>query len=104
MSGQHSGYELLFDGRVTGEGRNPERIPLRERAASLPPLAVGDSIHTLDPGIPVRAWIYTNRLGWHQVEATAEAWTPRAARITYTDDHERVGTCWVWASGIIRRS
>ncbi|RPF26806.1 hypothetical protein [Georgenia muralis] len=79
-----------------------DQIPLRDAAVSLGPEQHGYPVTTPDHPIEVAAWVHT-RLGHRQVTAEAVAWTPRAARIRYLDEHGRQGFAWVWASAVQRR-
>ncbi|WP_345216605.1 hypothetical protein [Georgenia halophila] len=79
-----------------------DQVPLREQAYSLGPAQYGQPVHQPDEALAVSAWIQT-RTGHHLVEGVAVAWTPKAARIRYTDDHGREGYAWVWASAVVRR-
>lgn len=88
---------------VTGEGRHPDRVPLRDFALGLPARAIGSEVRRLDPPVPVRAWIPLPRQGWTQLDGQADAWTSLAAHVLYEDEHGRVGTVWVWANAVVRR-
>ncbi|MFC7403754.1 hypothetical protein [Georgenia alba] len=79
-----------------------EQVPLRDQAYSLSPAQYGSPVHQPDEPLPVTAWIQT-RTGHYQVDGVAVAWTPKAARIRYADDHGREGYAWVWANAVRRR-
>lgn len=76
---------------------------MREAAETLPPRAIGEPIHELETPIPVTAWLSIPRQGPTRFEAEAIAWTPRAGRVRYHDQHGREGHAWVWANAIERR-
>jgi hypothetical protein len=80
-----------------------EQVPLREQAYSLGPAQYGAPVHQASEPLPVAAWIHT-RSGHHRVVGVAVAWTAKAARIRYTDDHGREGYAWVWANAVTRRN
>ncbi|MGC0272240.1 hypothetical protein ACO0LV_04490 [Pseudactinotalea sp. Z1739] len=52
--------------------------------------------------MPVRAWVLHRRDGWQRIDGEAVAYTPRAGRVAYVDEHGRTGAVWVWASAIER--
>ncbi len=79
-----------------------EQVPLSEQAVSLGPAQYGEPVHQADDPVPVTAWIQ-NRRGHHQVEAVCLAWTPKAARVRYVDEHGREGFAWLWANAVMRR-
>lgn len=89
---------------MTGEGRHPDRVPLREFAMQLPPAAYGEPVRRLTPPVPVRVWIPRSRQGWTQLDGEADAWTDVAAHVTYSDEHGRAGSAWVWANAVTRMS
>lgn len=75
---------------------------MREGALSLSPPAIGEPVHPMDPPVPVRAWIHRTRHGWKQLDARADAWTAKAVRVEYEDEHGRTGLAWLWASSVTR--
>lgn len=87
---------------MTGEGRHPDRVPMRDAAETLPPPAIGGPIRELEAPIPVTAWLSFPRQGPTRLEAEATAWTPRAGHVRYHDQHGREGNAWVWANAIER--
>lgn len=87
---------------MTGEGRHPDQVPMRDAALSLPMKAVGQPIQTLEPLVPVRVWIPRARHGWVQLEGTANAYTAKAVHVEYVEEHGRTGHAWVWA-GCVQR-
>ena len=76
-------------------------VPLRDQAYSLGPAQYGQPVTQADSPLPVAAWIHT-RQGHSCVGGVAVAWTPRAVRVRYVDDHGREGFVWVWASAVTR--
>ncbi|TRW46435.1 hypothetical protein [Georgenia yuyongxinii] len=52
--------------------------------------------------IPLRVWVHT-RQGHRAVDGVAVAWTSRAVRVRYLDEHGRQGFAWVWANAVVRR-
>lgn len=78
-----------------------EQVPLSESAVSLGPAQHGEPVRTADIPIPVTAWIHT-RHGHVEVEGVALAWTHKAARVRYIDEHGREGFAWLWANAVTR--
>ena len=87
---------------MTGEGRHPDRVPMRDRSESLPLAAVGAPMTTAREPIAVRAWVSRPRRGVVQLEGRAVAWTPRAVRVELIDEHFRTEQVWVWANAVER--
>lgn len=87
---------------VTGEGRDPDRVPMRARSESLPLKAIGAPMTTAREPVPVRAWVSRPQQGVVQLDAAAVAWTPSAVRIELVDEHGRTEQVWVWANAITR--
>ncbi|MFH5822710.1 hypothetical protein [Georgenia sp. AZ-5] len=79
-----------------------EQVPLRDQPDSLGPPQYGRPVHQADEPLPVTAWIHT-RSGHQRVEGVAVAWTAKAVRLRYMDDHGREGYAWVWANAVTRR-
>jgi hypothetical protein len=77
---------------------------MHEAGVSLPSSALGGPSRTLDPPVPVRAWVYTRARGWLRVVGDAVAWTPKAGMVRYVDEHGRSDAVWVWAGAIERRA
>ncbi len=75
---------------------------MRDGALSLSPPAIGEPVHHMDPPVPVRAWIHRTRFGWKQLDGRADAWTARAVRVTFVDEHGRTDVAWLWASSVVR--
>lgn len=88
---------------MTGEGRRPDRVPMRARPNSVPSHARGEPAHIAPAPIDVLVWLCSPQVGWRQVEAMATGWTSRAVLIEYRDEHDRADECWVWASAVQRR-
>lgn len=96
--------QLFYPGKVTGEGRHPDRVPMRDRSEGLPLAALGAPMTTARQPIPVRAWISRPRHGVIQTDAQAVAWTPRAVRVEVEDEHGRTEQLWVWANAVERQT
>ena len=88
---------------MTGEGRNPDRVPLHQQAISLPVSAIGGPVRPLEPPVAVRVWVVRSRIGWVQLEGEANAFTRLAAHVQFRDEHGRADEVWVWAGGVERR-
>ena len=74
-----------------------------EVAHTLTPDQYGQPIKKADRPVPALAWI--RHRGAHRlVDAVATAWTPRAVQVRYRDDHGRIGTVWLPATAVMRRS
>lgn len=88
---------------MTGDGRDPDRVPLRDGANSLPFAAYGQPTTRLDTPIPVRVWVPRDRPhGWKQLDGLATAYTSVAVAVDYVDEHGRTGHVWVWAGAVTR--
>lgn len=87
---------------MTGEGRHPDRVPMRDAALTLPLAAYGQPVRRLDPPVPVRVWVPRDRRGWVQLDGKANAYTALAAHVEYVDEHGRIGHVWVWAGAVAR--
>lgn len=87
---------------MTGEGRNADRVPMRDAAHNLPLKAIGGPMTVASHPIPVHAWIFDRRDGDQCVDAVATAWTPKAVRVDRVDQHGRAGQLWVWANAVTR--
>lgn len=88
---------------MTGEGRHPDRVPMRDQPHTVPLQARGGEPRVLDPPVPVTVWLCGPGTGWRQLEGQATAWTPRTECVVYRDEHGRTDTAWLWASAIERR-
>ncbi|CAM3815966.1 Transposase [Occultella aeris] len=76
---------------------------MRDAPLDIPPAAIGIPIRPLDPPIPVKVWVSFPRTGFVQVDGRATAYSPRAGRVEFIDEHGRNGAVWVWATAIQRR-
>lgn len=99
----HTWSYICSTGRVTGEARNADRVPMHQSALSLPPGAIGEPVRPLEPPSPVRVWIVRPRVGWAQLDGVANAYTPLAGQVRFVDEHGREDQAWVWANAISRR-
>lgn len=87
---------------MTGEGGNPDRVPMREWLHSVPFAAHGGPVRRFEAPVRVRVWVLHPRHGWVQIEGNAVAYTAKAGDVEYIDKHGRTGSVWAWASGIER--
>lgn len=87
---------------VTGEGRNPDQLPMHARPTDLPPKAIGEPVRRLDPPVLVRVWVLFPRQGFVQVDGSADAYSPVAGHVRF-ELHGLSGDTWVWANAITRR-
>ena len=92
----------FYSGVVTGEGRHPDRVPMRDRCEGLPLAAVGAPMTAAREPIAVRAWVSRPRQGVVRMKGRAVAWTPRAVRVELVDEHSRTEQVWVWANAVER--
>src|SRR5690606_22260332 len=54
---------ICSNDRVTGEGRNPDQLPMHARPIGLPAKAIGEPVRKLDPPALVRAWVLLPEAG-----------------------------------------
>lgn len=93
---------MFYYGGMTGEGRHPDRVPMRDRSEGLPLAAVGAPLTAARAPIAVRAWVSRPRQGVVQLEGRAVAWTPHAVRVELVDEHSRTEEVWGWANAVER--
>ena len=89
---------------MTGEGRRPDKVPLRDGAEQAPAKQrAGEAITRPPVPLPVRVWITARQTGEFEADGFAHEWTRRQVSVSYDDPHGREGRAWVWSSAVTRR-
>jgi hypothetical protein len=77
-------------------------VPDDEDPHTLTPEQYGQPVKTALRPVPALAWITSHDGRQRLVDAVATAWTPRAVRVTYTDQRGVDCSVWVRANAVRR--
>lgn len=89
---------------MTGEGRRPDQVPVRDAAEEAPRKARdGARVTRPDEAVACKVWVRARQTGEFEANGHAVEWTDRQVHVRYDDPHGRVGFGWFWASAVTRR-